>query len=89
MYQRDYILRLIEQFTRVLAKIIFNKEAENFDACFPVIKSAYASFTGMDGELIRALDEEQLIELLGTGDAPPVDKLFVIAELLREESEIE
>lgn len=88
MFQRDYILRMIEQFVKVLAKILFNKEAKNYSTALDEIRQSYHSVFGIDKELISISSAEEIVTLLKLqGRAEP--KVFImLAEFLKEEADL-
>lgn len=88
MYQRDYIMRLIEQFGQALQRILKVKEAEQFDAALHEISQAGKTLLGLDMTLLRALDDRQIVEFLTTSDGLDSGRCLVIAELFLQEGEI-
>lgn len=88
MFQRDYILRMIEQFVKVLAKILFNKEAKNYSTALDEIRQSYHSVFGIDKELISISSAEEIVSLLKLqGKSEP--KVFImLAEFLKEEADL-
>lgn len=83
MYQRDYILRLIERFGRMLIALrnrILNREAESA----PVLTELHdiARESGLDLDLARRLDPEMLLLWLApTGDVDEA-RFWLLGELL-------
>ena len=83
MYRRDYILRLIERFGRMLIALrnhILHREIESADARAQVHEVAREA--GLDLEIARKLDPGALVMWLaptGDIDAP---RLWLMAELL-------
>jgi hypothetical protein len=86
MITRDFIMRMVEQLAVALARILFHKEAKQYDMAEQEIDAASRRLIGVPMSFLLALPEEQLLELLG-GDAQP-DKLLAAAEVLRLESEL-
>lgn len=88
MYQRDYIMRLIEQFGQALQRILKKREAEQFDAALYEISQAGKTLLGLDMTLLRVLDDRQIVEFLTTSDGLDSGRCLVIAELFLQEGEI-
>lgn len=88
MYQRDYIMRMIEQLGMFLTRILGLKEAEKFDAARMEIDQAGKILLGLDMSLIRVLSDEKIISLLQPTGSLDSGKCLLIAELLREEGGI-
>ncbi len=91
MIQQDYLLRMIEQLVKVLAKILFNKETGNYSAAFNNIKDALNTIVGLDYNTINQLSAKDIIALLGISKdntTLPV-KCIVVAKLLKEKADLE
>lgn len=88
MYQRDYIMRLIEQFGQALQRILGVKEAKQFDAALHEISQAGKTLLGLDMTLLRALDDRQIVDFLTTSDGLDSGRCLVTAELFLQEGEI-
>jgi len=88
MIQKDYIMRMIEQLSGVLIKILFNKQTKDYVQAFFEINSAYKNLLGLDPEYIKALSEDEIVGMLTSNGSIDAEKSIIIAELLREEAEI-
>lgn len=90
MIREDYIMRMIEQLVKVLAKILFNKESENYQEAINNIESAFNNILGLDYNLISALSDKDIISLLkiSKDNASLEIKCIIIAKLLKEKAEI-
>ena len=88
MLHRDYIMRMIEQLSVVLMKILFNKQSKNYDRALFEIDNAYFTILEMDPLKIKHMSETELVELLDLEQGFEAERAVVIAELLREEAEI-
>ena len=64
MILQDYIMRMIAQLVKVLAKILFNKETGDFRAADKEIESAFLNITGLDYFLLKTLSDTDIISLL-------------------------
>jgi hypothetical protein len=84
----DYIVRLIEQFSRILARIISKKQAKAYTEALFEAENTYKRLIGLEAQLIHSLSDADLIEWLNTGDTLDIEKCVITAELLREEAEI-
>ena len=90
MIRQDYIMRLIEQLVRFLAKILFNKETGNYRDALQNIDNAFSSLLGLDNKLIDISSAEDIIYLLklpGNTTALSI-KYIVVAKLLKEKADI-
>ncbi|MGE5350485.1 MAG: DUF6483 family protein [Acidobacteriota bacterium] len=89
MFERDYILRLIEQLTQVLSKILFSKGAKNLDEAKELVRQAYPNMLGLDPDLIRAMSDVEIINFLKITGSTQYERCLMIAELLKEEASID
>ena len=83
MYRRDYILRLIERFGRMLIALrnrILRREIEAADVVAELRDIAQQA--GLDLELARRLDPAMLVLWLAPTDDVDEPKLWLMAELL-------
>jgi hypothetical protein len=81
-------MRMIEQFTQVLNKIIFKKENKQFDEAKIEIQQAFISFIELDYELISAISSGELLSLINLNGRLDYDKCRMVAELLKQDAEI-
>jgi hypothetical protein len=83
MYRRDYILRLIERFGRMLVALrnrILKRELESEQARAEIHEIAQES--GLDLDVARQLDPGMLLMWLAPGDDVDEGKLWLMGELL-------
>lgn len=83
MYRRDYILRLIERFGRMLISLrnhIVHREIESADARAQIHEVAREA--GLDVEIARKLDPAALVMWLAPTDEIDAPRLWLMAELL-------
>jgi len=90
MIKQDYIMRMIEQFVNALAKILFNKEAGNYEEAINDIECTFNNIVGVDHYLINTLSEKDIISLLNiTKDSKKANiQCIIIAKLLKEKAEV-
>ena len=88
MIHKDYIMRMIQQLSTVLMKILFNKETQNYDQAQAEIDEAYGELLGWDPILARGSSAEEILFKLQTPSGLDTERAMVVAELLREEAEI-
>ena len=88
MYQKDYILRMIEQLRVVLARILFNKELKNYDQAQLELDTAFNGLLKFDPDVIISMSGKELMELVRSAEGIPAEKYIVMAELIRENAEL-
>ena len=84
----DYIVRMIRQFTGVLARIIGLKSEGQYQEALKEIDQTLELFFGMDAELIKSLDDESLYAILMKNEALDEEKPGYIAYLFKEAGDI-
>lgn len=88
MIQRDYVLRLVEQLTRIIEKIIgWRKGGQHVEAKV-LIGATAKKMLGLDYKLLEGLQVDDLARLLTTGGEPDPAKLIGAAGLLHQRAEI-
>ena len=90
MIQKDYILRIIEQMAKVLAKVLFNKEAGNHVEAIKEIENALKSDIGIDPILLDTLPIENIADFFGLSHdkASASIKCILAGQLLKEKADI-
>ena len=88
MFQRDYILRLVEQLGKTLGAVLTLKKANRFDEAELAIGEAAKNLVGLDIATLLALPVDQIVTLFSPGGSLDAGKCIVVAELLYEHGEI-
>jgi len=88
MLEKDYLMRMIQQLTIVLAKILFNKDISNYDLALEEIDDAFKSLLGWDTDFTTSLSSLELFEKLELIDGKQWEKCLVAAELINQEAQV-
>ncbi len=88
MFQRDYILRLVEQLAKTLGAVLTFKKAKRYDEAELAIAEAAKNLVGLDVETLLAIPVDQILTLFSPGGSLDAGKCIVVAELLYEHGEI-
>ncbi len=88
MIRRDYMMRLIEQFSEALSKLLKLKESKNYGDALSLIGQTYEELLGFDSLFISSFGTDDLISIISTDGVPDVNKCIIIATLLKEEGEV-
>lgn len=88
VFQRDYILRLVEQLAKTLVGIVALRKARRLQEAGTALTEAAKNFVGLDVETLLALPVEQIVTLLSPGGVLDPAKAIVVAELLAEKGEL-
>jgi hypothetical protein len=88
MFRTDYILRMIEQATAVLAVVLGLRRAQRPAEALAAIDRLLREQWGLDLGMLGTLDSESVVRLVATDAAVDLGKCLVLAELLQAEGEI-
>jgi len=81
-------MRLIEQFSEALSRILKLKKGENYKKAIAAINQTYNELFGFNSLLINSYGTDDLISIISIDGVPDVNKCIIIATLLKEEGEI-
>ena len=87
MIQRDYVLRLIEQFFQALRKALHAQEEKDYSGALETLRKAYRSFLGADADLGDSQSADDLLASMRDGLLGP-EQIAMAAKLLKEEADI-
>lgn len=87
MLQRDYLMKMTQMLATVLTKVLFNKEKKNYIEAEKEIESAAKTLVGLDLNLIKILNVEDVLKLMKTSDVY-AGRCLISAELLKEYGDI-
>lgn len=65
MIERDYIMRMIQMLTAVLAKVLLQMDLKQYETALEEIDQNGKKFLGAKWKVIRDLSDEQMIQLFG------------------------
>lgn len=88
MLHRDYVLRLIEQFTKRLGAILARKRAGDIEGAEASLAETARQLIGMDVEALLAFPPVQLLQMFRTGGILDLGKCLVAADILKEYADI-
>ena len=88
MFRRDYIVRMIEDMTQMVAKVLtLKQERKTTEALWEIDELLNRHFR-LNSRLLNSLSVEDVIELFRIGGGLEVDKLQGVARMLQEEAGI-
>jgi tetratricopeptide (TPR) repeat protein len=88
MYQRDYLMRQIEQAARVLAAIMKKALGGEVDQALTMFDQAYQPLLGVSQRVVSTLTDEQLISLLTSGSMPDLRRVASVLEVVKSEADV-
>ncbi|HXL36319.1 MAG TPA: hypothetical protein VN954_03855 [Ktedonobacteraceae bacterium] len=88
MSQRDYILRIAQEFGSVLAQVLYNRQIKDFSAAHKLIDEQSKQVFGMGIGFMRSVPEQTLLSMLTSFDMLDTEKCWLLAILLKAEGDI-
>jgi len=88
MSQRDYILRIAQEFGRALAQVLYNREIKDYTAAHSLLDEQCKQIFGMGIGFMRSIPEVTLLSMLTSFDTLDTEKCWLLAILLKAEGDI-
>ncbi|MBC8081231.1 MAG: hypothetical protein H7X86_12870 [Gorillibacterium sp.] len=88
MFQRDYILRMIEQMTEIVATISGLKRQHKQALAFDMIDDLLGRYFRMNSQLLNTLSEKDILAMLKLGNFIDPERIVSLARLLKEEADL-
>jgi tetratricopeptide (TPR) repeat protein len=88
MINRDYILRMIEQLSRFLARALLLRDGKEYLQAVTEVKKAGKMFLGLNPEAMDMLSDQDLIHLWRVAQDLDAEKCALAAQIFRAEGEI-
>ena len=88
MIEQDYVMRLINQLSAALSRILARKLAKDIAGAYRELDLAQANLLGIDREFGGNFAPGQLMGLFGSDLTVAVPKSYVLGVLLKEESDL-
>lgn len=88
MFQRDYILRMIEQMTHVMARFLKMKAQEKHREALIRLEEFYGRLMLPKASLLLKMPDKELLSLLSVNGEPDLDKIASLGLLFKEEGRV-
>lgn len=88
MFQRDYILRMIEQLSQVMARLLLLKSLEERQEALLLLEEFYGRLRLPPAKLLLRMSDPELLSLISTNGQPDLDKAVGLGMLLKEEGRV-
>ena len=85
MFQNDYILRMLEQVSKVIAYLTGLRRAGQHEKADEEVEMAYMQYVGMSGRLFDLIPTENIIELINLSGQDWV-RVAIAANIMLEEA---
>lgn len=86
-YQRDFIMRMIEQMTTVVAQVVGLKRDRKPAEIIIVVNASLEKMFRLNSNLINSLSDRDLLDMMKTNDLLQTEKALAVGYLLKEEGE--
>ena len=86
--EKDYIMKMIQQFTNAIARIMGLKAENKIEESQEVLTDTLKGYTGLNNEVLEALPYEILVQKVSGSRQTNTVKSLVLAELLNQQAEI-
>lgn len=88
MFQRDYILRMIEQLSQVMARFLMLKSLEERQEVLIQLEEFYGKLMLPPVKLLLRMPDNELLALVSVNGEPDLDKAAALGYLLKEEGRV-
>ncbi|AOZ93489.1 DUF6483 family protein [Paenibacillus crassostreae] len=88
MFRRDYILRMVEEMTQMIAKVFDLKKERKYTEALWEIDELLGKQFPLNSNLLNSLPTEEITDMFTIRDTVESDKLQSVARLLYEEGKI-
>ena len=88
MFQRDYLMRQIEQAARALAVIVKKALGGDPGEALAMFDQAYQPLLGVSSRVVSTLTDEHLVSLLTSGSAPDLRRVASVLEVVKTEADV-
>jgi hypothetical protein len=89
MYRKDYFLKLVQQFTKVLTRLLGLKESGDLLKASEVIQEAYHTLFDVEREYLLTLSSVDIAEKLINENKLNEEQVELLAKLFIEDGEID
>lgn len=88
MFQRDYLLRMIEQMTGALAAVMGLRQQKKFEAAYEALDDLLHRLSLPKRAVLKALSVPDVVEMLTARGLTETDKLIAVAKALRADAAV-
>ncbi len=88
MLTEDYFMRMINQMLAVLTKILYLKEAGQYQEAQQIINQSLEQLLGISAKLLKGMDDSSVMKILTTQGELVSDRLNMVAKLYELEGDL-
>jgi len=83
--QKDYIMRMIEEFTRVISKVLFLRDTKQYINAHTELDNVSRNVTGFSSTQLKALGPEGVTSVFDITNISNIEKVYYAARIIMEE----
>ncbi|WP_135550975.1 DUF6483 family protein [Paenibacillus cymbidii] len=88
MFQRDYLLRMIQQMTEAIGAIAGLRKEMKKEQALQTLDETLSKFFRLNSKLLNSLSEKDLLAMMTTNELLSIEHATGVARLLKEEGDI-
>lgn len=85
MEQKDYVMKMIEQFARVISKVLFLRETKQYNNAHAELDNVSRNVTGFSSTQLKALGPDGVKSVFDKSNFSNIEKVFYSAKIIMEE----
>lgn len=85
MEQKDYVMKMIEQFARVISKVLFLRETKQYNNAHAELDNVSRNVTGFSSTQLKALGPDGVKSVFDNSNFSNIEKVFYSAKIIMEE----
>lgn len=83
--RKDYIMKMIEDFVRIIAKVILNRDMKNYDFAKDELNNLSMLVSGLGIEHLKSLGKDGIIYVFSKNSETETEKIYCSARILKED----
>ncbi|WP_058304326.1 DUF6483 family protein [Gorillibacterium timonense] len=88
MFQRDYIVRMMQELTEMIATVSGLKKQHKQEQAFSAVDDLLGRFFRMNSKLLNALSEKDILAMFSANGFLEAEKVLTLSRVLREEGSL-
>ena len=84
--ERDFVMRMIEEFARVIAKVFFLRDTKQFQNAHEELDNVSRMITGFSSSQLKQLGPEGIKNIFDYSNIPNIEKVYYSARIVMEEA---
>jgi hypothetical protein len=85
MLRQDYIMKMIEDFVRALAKVVLSRQTQNYAEASGELDNLSRLVSGLGLEHLKSLGAKGIVYVFGMNKESETEKIFCSAKIMKED----